>query len=240
MRIAAALLVLCLAGTAAAEEADVVSARLIAPTDRYDHGVLGDAIEWGGLELALRRCAGCAQLDRVRVTLPKSRVFEDVEARVVDLDGDGRSEVLVVETDVSRGASLAVYGAGGLITATPFIGQAHRWLAPAGVGDLDGDGLPEIAYVDRPHLKRELVIMRYRAGALTEVARILGLTNHRIGDAFISGGMRNCGQGDEVILTDADWTRLIAVRLEGGRAVVRDIGPLARDRDFSAALGCQD
>ena len=40
-------------------EGAVVTAELIAPTDRYDHGVLGDAVEWGGLRLGINTCIGC-------------------------------------------------------------------------------------------------------------------------------------------------------------------------------------
>lgn len=213
----------------------VVAARLVQPTDRYDHGVLGDALEWGGM--VVTHIGDGLQTEVVEITLPQSRVFEDVAARVADLDGDGRDEVLVVETDIARGASLAVYDGAGRVTATPFIGQTHRWLAPLGVGDMDGDGLPEIAYVDRPHLARELVIVQYRDRKLVEMARIKGLTNHRIGDREIAGGYRNCGQGGEMVLANSNWTQLMAVRLQGGLSA-RALGPYSQ-RNMARALACK-
>ncbi len=212
-------------------QAEVTSAELTQPTGRYDHAILGDALEWGGMRLTGPQGA-------VEVTLPQSRVFEDVTARVADLDGDGAAEVLVVETDIARGASLAVYDVTGQVTATPFIGRTHRWLAPLGVGDLDGDGLPEIAYVDRPHLARELVIVQYRQQKLTEIARISGLTNHRIGDKTIAGGIRDCGQGAEAILANADWSQVMAVRLKGRDLQPRALGPYSAAA-VAQALGCK-
>lgn len=216
---------------ASAAQAQVTGAALTQATDRYDHAILGDALEWGGLQIT-------GPAGRVEVTLPQSRVFEDIEARVADLDGDGAAEVLVVETDIARGASLAVYDTKGWVTATPFIGRTHRWLAPLGVGDLDGDGLPEIAYVDRPHLARELVIVQYRGRKLVEIARISGLTNHRIGDATIAGGIRNCGQGGEAILANADWSQVMAVQLSGGKLTPRALGPYSPNA-VKQALACQ-
>lgn len=227
MRLALALVLM--AGTAQAEvrvTASVIEARLVLPTQRYDHGVLGDRTEWGGLDLVVVPCAPPCQdagPNRIlRLTLPENRVFEDVTARIADVDGDGGAEIIVVETDLRLGASLAIYGPQGKITATKFIGQPHRWLAPAGIADFDGDGRTEIAYVDRPHLIADLVFVRLEGGTLVETLRLPGLTNHRIGDDFISGGVRDCGQGAELVLASKDWTRMMRV-LDGQ---VTDLGPM--------------
>jgi FG-GAP-like repeat len=202
----------------------VIAAELILPTDRYAHAVLGDALEWGGLRLTVDTCPPCAdrRLMALTITLPPDRVFEDITAHVVDVTGDGLAEVVVVDTDLQRGAALAVYDAYGRRIATPFIGQPNRWLAPAGIADFDGDGRVEIAYVDRPHLVADLVFVRLEGDRLVETLRLPGLTNHRIGDAFISGGVRDCGQGPELILASPDWARLMQVRA----GVVSDLGPM--------------
>ena len=42
-------------------------------------------------------------------------------------------------------------------------------MAPVAVADLDGDGQPEIAYVDRPHLQRDLVVLQFDGAAFTEL-----------------------------------------------------------------------
>ena len=198
---------------------EIVAAELVDPTDRYAHAVLGDALEWGGLALTLLNG------QRVRVTLPASLVFEDIAARLGDFDGDGRVEVMVVETSLAKGASLAIYDASGRRASTPYIGQSNRWLAPAGWGDFNGDGRIEIAYVDRPHLARELVFVRLEGDQLTEIARAPGFTNHRIGEARIAGGTRRCGGRDAVIVASADWARALQVTLEAKRIMARDIGP---------------
>lgn len=233
-------LVLALATGAAQAEPTltVLDAALVTPTVRYDHAVLGDALEWGALDLSIATCdaAGCkTRADRrVRITLPQDRVFEDVTARVADVDGDGRAEVVVVETDLSLGASLAVYGPEGRIAATGFIGRRHRWLAPAGIADFDGDGQVEIAYVDRPHLLAELVYVRQEGSRLVELRRVPDLTNHRIGDSVISGGVRDCGAGPELVLASRDWSRTMLV----GRGITpRDLGPIDA---MAAAMDCRD
>lgn len=242
MRLVLALALL--AGAAQAESPTVVAAELVLPTGRYDHAVLGDATEWGGLDLRVAPCAACAEPPAeitLRITLPATRVFEDVTARLADVDGRPGAEVVVVETDLDRGASLAVYGPEGKIAATPFIGTRHRWLAPAGIADFDGDGRTEIAYVDRPHLLGELVFVRLERDRLVEILRLPGLTNHRIGDAFISGGVRDCGAGPELVLAARDWTRRLAVSLRRSPPVIRDEGALARPGDLAppaVALDC--
>ena len=202
------------------------------PTDRYDHAVLGDAMEWGGLDLTT------ASGQVLRVTLPESRVFEDVTTRLADLDGDGDREVVVVETDIARGAMLAVYDASGRVAATAPFGETHRWLAPAGIADLDGDGRIEIAYVDRPHLARELVVVRLKGAELVELARLAGLTNHRIGDSVIRGGVRDCGSGPDLRLAEPTWTRVMRVVFQDGRLTAQPLGAISGPKGLDAALAC--
>jgi len=212
--------------------ADIVAARYDAPTARYDHGVLGDAIEWGALVLTLSDGA------ERRFVLPDDMVFEDTAPRLADLDGDGAPEVVVVESSLTLGARLAVWGAQGRRAATPHIGRPHRWLAPAGIADLDGDGRVEIAYVDRPHLAKTLRVWRLSGGGLRHVADLDGVTNHRIGWDFIAGGVRDCGQGPELILASGDWRQVIAARLEAGRVAARPLGRYAGPESLRAALAC--
>ncbi|MEV8466459.1 VCBS repeat-containing protein [Fluviibacterium sp. DFM31] len=214
--------------------AEITGARYADPTTRYPHAVLGDGIEYGALVLER------ADAPPLRLVLPDSRVFEDTAPRLADLDGDGQAEVVVVESDQRRGARLAVYDASGLRYATPFIGTRFRWLAPAGIGDLDGDGRIEIAYVDRPHLARTLRVWRVEDGALVPVAALPGVTNHRIGERDISGGLRRCGQGAELVLATADWRGLVAVKLHAGQLRARRLGLPADAAGFDAALACAD
>jgi hypothetical protein len=210
----------------------LVSAIYIEPTSRYPHGVLGDEIEYGALELQYLA-------NRFVIRLPQSRVFEDTQPRMVDVDGDGFREVVVVESHIDKGARLAVYNGGGLIAATPYIGQRYRWLAPITVADLDGDGVVELAYIDRPHLAKTLRVWRYSNSKLTEVATLKGLSNHRIGERDIAGGLRDCGTGPEMIVARADWRRLVAVTFDGTALSAREIGLHKGRQSFANALACK-
>ena len=214
------------------------------PTTRYDHGILGDNIEWGALELTVDTCTGCDGGPHVRkftIRLPQTRVFEDVAPRLIDLPDQASPVAMVVETDLSLGARLALYDESGLVASTPFIGRTNRWLAPIGAADLDGDGAVEIAYVDRPHLAKIIRIWRYEEGNqnLELVAELPGFSNHRIGEPEISGGLRDCGQGPEMIVADANWQDLYAVTLQGTTLTPRKLGPFSGKPSFRRALSCK-
>ena len=232
------------AGAAHAGE-EITGARYAEPTTRYDHGILGDAVEWGALEISARNSRGL-RLQTVKrdttyiVRLPKTRVFEDIAPRLADVDGDGFAEVIVVETDLAKGARLAIYYENGMRAATLFIGRTHRWLAPLGAADLDGDGRVEIAYVDRPHLAKVLRIWRYEGGGLRHLADVPGLTNHRIGWDRIPGGIRDCGRGPEMITADSAWRRVIATTWDGRRAAKRDLGAYAGEESLARAMACKE
>ena len=225
---------LCLVAIGNAAASDIVSARYRDPTTRYDHGILGDAVEYGGLEMLL------GDGRRLRLSLPENRVFEDISPRLVDLDGDGAPEIIAVESSLTKGARLSIYGEKGMIAATPFIGRPHRWLAPLGAADLDGDGAVELAYIDRPHLVRTLRVWRFKEGRLQPVATLSGLTNHQIGQAFISGGIRNCEGMAEIITVNADWSRIKATQLFNETLKARDIGSFSGLKSLEKALACGD
>ena len=233
MRILALILVL-LGQPAVVLAQEIISARYGGPTRAYDHGILGDKVEYTKLILRVG-----PERRRVVIDVGEGHVFEDLEPLLADLNGDGRPEVITVRTNMQRGASLAIYGVEGLITQTPPIGARYRWLAPVGVGDFDGDGRVEIAYVETPHLGKVLKIFGYFNRQLVLSAELGGLSNHRIGEDFISGGVRNCGQGDEIITADASWQRVMLTRVRGGRLSSVPIGVTSQPRAFERAMNCQ-
>ncbi|MBY6116253.1 VCBS repeat-containing protein [Mameliella alba] len=208
-----ALVSVCLLPASLTSAQQAVDARYEGETTRYPHGVLGDEIEYDTLAVTLSD----GRILRRRWETPL--VFEDIAPRLWDVTGDGRPEVVTVESHEARGARLAIWTVenGDLrpLAATPFIGQRFRWLAPIGAADLDGDGHVEIAYVDRPHLAKTLRVWRYRDGGLSEVAALAGFSNHRIGWDYIVGGLRDCGEGPEMVLPSGDWRHLMIVRFDG-------------------------
>jgi len=164
----------------------VSAAWLIGATRRYTHGVLGDSLEASGLIVETN--AG----KELRLNLPANRVFEDLEPRLIDLDDNSQSEIILVESDLKQGASLAVFGiVDGRIrkrSATPFIGTANRWLNPLGVGDFDGDGILDIALVETPHIGGILRLYRFTTPKLTLYAEFTGVSTHNLGSTELGLG----------------------------------------------------
>lgn len=209
--------------------AGIAAAHYFGPTREYRHGILGDDIEARSLSIQPSGASFCDQ-----VHAGPGRVFEDTSPRLADITGGGQAEAVVVATDAQLGARLEVWGYASrgcgpqhdirLLAATPYIGRSNRWLAPAAIADLDDDGRIEVAYVDRPHLAKVLRIWRYDGGAFTEVAAFDGVTNHRIGEDFISGGLRSCDGRPEIVVASANWTRLLVLSFDGTTVAARDLG----------------
>ncbi|WP_417686012.1 hypothetical protein [Roseibium sp.] len=159
---------------------DIRQAWYTDPTDRYGHGILGDAIEAGTLKV--KTAAG----NILSLKLPAAEVFEDRTPRLADLDGDGAVEVITIRSSTRLGASVTIYGlsASGELTekaATEFIGRSNRWLNIAAIAGFAGNGRLQIAYVETPHIGGTLHLYDYVQGKLVRLASQHGFSNHAIG-----------------------------------------------------------
>lgn len=155
-----------------------VYAQYARPTDRYGHGILGDAIE--ASQLVVVR-------DGITYThaLEEQYVFEDLRPRLYDVDGDGQLEVITIRSHVSRGAGIVIYkiadDALREFAWVAEIGSAFRWLNIAAIYDLDGDGVVELAWIQTPHIGGILRVAKIAPGELTVLAEAAGYSNHAIG-----------------------------------------------------------
>lgn len=213
----------------------IATAQYADPTDRYTHDVIGNNSMMGSLVITMTNGT------ELRHKLPEDLVFEDTAPRVADVTGDGIPEVIVVESSVTKGARLAVWGAKGRIAASKHIGQPKRWLAPAGIADFDGDGVNDIAIVDRPHLDKILRIFEVKDNSVIEWINVQPLSNHRIGDPTISGGVRTCASDKpELILADANWKTITVISFPNGREdIVATAGrPITGPESFEQAMTC--
>jgi hypothetical protein len=195
-------------------------AYLVAPTTRYSHGALGDAIEAGGF-------AVISDGQTRQFMLPQTDVFEDLRVRLQDMDGDGQGEAVVIQTHQDLGASIAVYDLGSgpirLMAKSPYIGQARRWLNIAGFADFVGDGTVQVAAVVTPHLAGSLRIYHLRGTDLVESARIDGFTNHHYGARALDLARLADANGDGVVditLHQIDGSGDATVTFAGGRPQV--------------------
>jgi len=211
-------------------------------TTRYRHGVLGDEVEASELHvIANRDGEQCGQ----SLVLGEDEVFEDLAPRLVDMDGDGEMDVIAVVSHAQLGARLAVFGHTDdhsklvLKSATENIGTAYRWLAPVGAGDFNGDGIMDVAFVDRPHLAKVLRVFSYiPEKGLQQIAHASGYSNHRIGEDFISSGVRSCGGQLQLITADARWELVLATTVKENELITEEVGPFASSASIKAALEC--
>ena len=162
---------------------DIARAWLAEPTERYDHGILGDKIESGSLVIETRD----GKLQTVR--LKGDAVFEDLKPRIAELDGDNHDKVLVVKSYLKQGSALAVIGERKgryeIVAETPPLGAAHRWLDPIGVGDFTGAHKADIALVRQPHAVGALEIWGWRDAHLQKLAEMPDAANHVAGSRAI-------------------------------------------------------
>ena len=221
---------------------DIAWAWLSTPTMRYPHKALGASTHAGSLHVLLN-VAGSKQQEIVH-ELPFNRVFEDRVPRLVDLDGDGRDEIILIESDALRGSATVVYGVQSVKTAkgsdkklilaelarSAQTGSTFRWLNPVGVADFDGDGKLDVASVITPHVGGLLTLYRYAPPKLEPFAQAMDTSNHRMGDLEqqVAVIVEQKGIRPTIIVPDMQLKALHALRWEapGQWKELADVKPL--------------
>ena len=170
-------------------------------TDAYAHGVLGDAVEAGGIAVVDPASpAVTAWLDP-----PAGAVFEGIAPLVADWAGG--TAVVATASDGDAGARVVVYDPDGSIRATgPAVGRGFRWRHQIAVAPFAPDGSLEVAAVRTPHLGGTVEFARLDGEALRTVARTDGYASHRIGsrnlDMAVAGDFEGDGRVELLVPTD--------------------------------------
>lgn len=192
-----------------------------APTKRYGHGVLGDAIEAGALYLS--RPDGPVE----SLILGDDAVFEDRYPRFADMDGDGDQEILLVKAYQNAGGALVLIDPSisplSITAEADAIGTPNRWLNPVGMGDVDGDGKVEALVVITPHIGGTLTAYEWRGDRLVKDHSIYGFSNHAIGSRELALSAVQDLDGDgvaEAIVPDASRRAMTVVRFDGAEPKV--------------------
>lgn len=224
-------------GREARGERNIRAAWFSDPTDRYQLSAFASSEHAGSLMVATsdRRLH--------KLTLPPEAVFEDREPRIWDVDGDGFDEIVVVKTSLKEGASLAVVVVQGdqirIALETAPVGP-KGWLNPAGIGDFDGDGRPDIALVRTPHRLGALEIWTFRGGRLVALLREPDVSNHAKGSAHLKLAAVADFDGDGVVdlaIPAFDRRVLRVLSFKGGklREISRTALPGLASEDFAVA-----
>ncbi|MEL6785139.1 MAG: VCBS repeat-containing protein, partial [Pseudomonadota bacterium] len=172
-----------------------------------------------------------------------NQVFEDRTPRLVDLDGDGTTEIVTLLAQQGSGAAVAVYGErdGALIllSQTPFIGRANRWRNVAGIADFDGDGFLQIAEVVTPHIGGTLRFWTWKRGQLVPSGQAPGFSNHAIGSRLQGLSVVEDFDGDGVEDLAVPDARRTTVRIMGftgkanGKKTLREIASIPLPSEIS-------
>ena len=195
-------------------------AALTRPTDRYDHGVLADAVEASAIEI-VDTCTGNVTV----IDVPEPEVIEGISPILADVDGDDEVEVVVTISNPRNGARLVVYDLDGTFLAeSSAIGKRNRWRNQLAVAPLGPKGETEIVDVRVPHLGGVVEFFRLEGNTLNKQAEISEFTSHVIGTRNLDMGIVVDATGDDrlnvVVPTQARTELAVIVRENDAANVV--------------------
>jgi hypothetical protein len=165
----------------------------------------------------------------VNYVLPLHRVFEDLQPRLIDIDQDGKDELILIESDALQGAALVVFGLRGdslvELARSPHAGSTFRWLNFVGASDFEGrlDGKLDLAAVITPHIGGVLTLYRYQPPHLVPFAKALDVSNHKMGSpeqalsSIVPSSMASKNQPPTIVVPDMSLRALHALRWQAGK-----------------------
>lgn len=199
-------------------------AALSNPTLRYEHGVLGDAVEADSMTLI--RPQGDAGFESGGFAPASGGVFEQIAPLWFEFPGIDEELLAVTESTPELATRVSVYSPDGkLAAAGPFIGESFKWRHLISAGPFGPNGEIELVDTLTPHIGGTIEFYRpnFDTGSLDIVATQTGYTSHRIYtrnvDTARAGDLDGDGRWELLVPNDA-YTELGAIRHEENGATV--------------------
>ncbi|MEJ2757212.1 MAG: hypothetical protein P8046_01910 [Anaerolineales bacterium] len=195
---------------------------LVAPSDVYQHGILGDEVEAKGVALV------SIGEGVNRLGIFSDQVIEGIAPIWTDLNTDGIREILLTLSNRQSGAQLVVMNQEGEIIAQGEpIGTGYRWRHQIAVAPIGPNREMEIVDVLTPHIGGVVEFFRWEGDQLVKVAEISGFTSHVIHTRNLDMAFVADLDADgrlELLLTQQDLSALgILQRSESGVEMVGEL-----------------
>ena len=195
------------------------------PTTRYQHAVLGDAVEADSMTV-LRPVGEDGFEAGSRIAPASGGVFELVAPLWFGMQGVDGDLLAVTESTQDLATRVSVYGPDGtLVAAGPFIGEPMKWRHLMAAGPFGPNGEIELVATLTPHLGGivEFYGLDFEAGTLEITATMPGYASHRIYTRNMDTARAGDLDGDgrwELLIPNQDYTELGAIRHEVDGAAV--------------------
>jgi hypothetical protein len=190
------------------------------PTDQYQHGVLGDALE--ATSVTTVQFSDVPAVIR-KFSVPADWVIESILPIWSDWDGDGEREILLTLSNSSSGSKLVLYDENGNVLAESLpIGKGFRWRHALTIAAFGENGERLLVDVQTPHIGGVVSFYSWdkENKLLKTEATLEGYSTHDIGSrAMQMYTLLIDDQNEQVllILPNQSKTELAALRFASGK-----------------------